>query len=375
MENNNVTANTAPANTAAANMATSNTAPVSADKKCPSCGGTLAFDPVTARLCCKFCGSFVDVTYESTATDLGYTFEELLRITKDSGFMKTTGKSIICSTCGGSFTTMASAISNLCPFCGSNTIAESPVEGGAPEPMGILPFCITKEKASEIRTIWLSKQRFPPKDLMQNARISDITGVYVPYWVFNSYVHSNYSGMFMYSTVRGVQWRQGHGTIDVPVSDMAIIASGNIDKDPPWNKAANFDMRCLVKYDPSLVSGFWAENSTVDGPAVWQRAGIRIRELVSEAAVKQRRALRCGELEMNPVASYTRAKYILAPMWISSFIYNNEVYRIIINGQTGYAEGRFPRSIRRLVTRIILIVGISISIFITLGIILTLLGF
>jgi len=43
---------------------------------------------------------------------------------------------------------------------------------------------------------------------------------------------------------------------------------------------------------------------------------------------------------------YTDVQYrhILLPLWISSYRFNNKVYNVFVNGQTGEVFGRYPIS-------------------------------
>ena len=39
-----------------------------------------------------------------------------------------------------------------------------------------------------------------------------------------------------------------------------------------------------------------------------------------------------------------RYKYLIVPVWINSFFYDNKLYMIAINGQTGKIDGQWPKS-------------------------------
>ena len=47
-------------------------------------------------------------------------------------------------------------------------------------------------------------------------------------------------------------------------------------------------------------------------------------------------------------------KYLLLPVWMSSFKYKGKVYNFIINGQTGKVGGRAPVSALRIIIAVIL---------------------
>jgi hypothetical protein len=61
-----------------------------------------------------------------------------------------------------------------------------------------------------------------------------------------------------------------------------------------------------------------------------------------------------ARIEMTPEASNVHAKYVLAPIWITSFDYNGTIYRVLVNGQTGNIVGTWPRSLKR----VFMIIGI-----------------
>ena len=42
-------------------------------------------------------------------------------------------------------------------------------------------------------------------------------------------------------------------------------------------------------------------------------------------------------------------KYLLLPVWISNFKYNDKVYQFMVNGQTGKVAGRTPLSIPKII--------------------------
>jgi len=55
-------------------------------------------------------------------------------------------------------------------------------------------------------------------------------------------------------------------------------------------------------------------------------------------------------------------KYVLAPIWIANYKFNNEIYNFVVNGQTGKIAGKSPVSI----PKVILTILIAIIVFIVL---------
>ena len=106
-------------------------------------------------------------------------------------------------------------------------------------------------------------------------------------------------------------------------------------------------MNMMKRYDPNLLAGFWSESYTVDGPTTWQNAMGRIYDMIKRDIKQMEAADVISKLDMQPQATNIRAKYILAPIWITSFDYHGTIYRVLINGQTGNIVGTWPKSFKR----------------------------
>ena len=321
----------------------------SQDNKCPSCGGTLSFDPATGGLVCNFCGNHVAINTVPAAPGLGYTLEELQH---NGGRRLQYGmKHVLCGTCGGSFISEASAISGLCPYCGSNSITESGDAAGVLEPTGIVPFKISKEEAQNIFKQWITARRLAPMDIAKNAQITDLVGVYVPYWVYDCDTYTPYSGKFGKTYGSGddsyTKYHKSSSVCQMPVKNLTLLASGRLESDSFWKSVSKFDFNFMKRYDSNLLSGFWSESYTVDGVTAWQTAMNRIYEMIRKQIMRNEDADCIARIDMQPQAGNIRAKYVLAPIWITSFDYHGTIYRVLVNGQTGSVAGTWPKSFKR----------------------------
>ena len=126
----------------------------------------------------------------------------------------------------------------------------------------------------------------------------------------------------------------------------------------------------MKKYDPNLLAGFWSESYTVDGTTAWQTAMGKIYDMIHRSIKNLENADVVAKIDMKPEASNVRAKYVLAPIWITSFDYHGTIYRVLINGQTGNIVGTWPRSLKR----IFIIIGIVAGALFSLSLIRALIG-
>ena len=319
------------------------------DNKCPSCGGTLSYDPETGGLTCNFCGNKVELKTMPAAPGLGYSLQELQNNVGRK--LQSTAKQVECGTCGGKFLAESSAISGLCPYCGSNSITVVGEASGTLEPTGVIPFKISKDEAQGLFKQWISGRRLSPMDIKKNSQITELVGVYVPYWVFDCETYTPYNGKFGRTYGSGddqyTKYHKSSGVCKMPIKNLTLVASSRLANDSFWKAVSKFDMNFMKKYDPNLLAGFWSESYTVDGPATWQTAMGKIYDMIKREIKSMEAADVISKIDMQPQATHIRAKYVLAPIWITSFDYHGTVYRVLINGQTGNIVGTWPKSLKR----------------------------
>ena len=329
------------------------------DNKCPSCGGTLAFDPAVGALVCAFCGRTTALQSETAAPWEGYSLQDLQN--NAGKRLQSAAKRVVCGTCGGVFIAVASSISGLCPYCGSNSISVSGDAAGTLEPTGIIPFRIGKDEAQNSFMQWIRGRRFSPMDIAKNAQITDLAGVYVPYWVFDCDTNTPYSGKFGKTYSDGdssyTRYHKSSGVCEMPIRDLTFVATGRLEKDPFWKAVSQFDMTAMKKYDPNLLAGFWSESYTIDGSAAWQTAMSKIYDLIRRKIKNAENADVIAKIDMQPMAANVRAKYVLAPIWVTSFEYRGTIYRVLINGQTGNIVGTWPKSFKKFFMIVGLVAG------------------
>ena len=123
------------------------------DRKCPSCGGTMLFDPGWDRLLCQSCG-YKEVIPElvSKIPVPELDFNSALNYASHDWGMET--QIVQCSQCGGETINNKLLLSGKCPFCGSNTLLPAKPGTDVMAPNGIIPFKISNNISTFILVIW-----------------------------------------------------------------------------------------------------------------------------------------------------------------------------------------------------------------------------
>ena len=165
------------------------------DKKCPCCGGIMDFDPSSGMLHCPYCEHQEQIKVENPkfeAVELDfYAAEE--EASCDWGVAT---KSVICKACGAETIYDVNEMSNTCPYCGSNQVMDDPNSKKVMAPGGVLAFKISAEDASSRFKQWIKRKFFCPKLAKESAKPDAFTGIYVPYWTFDSHTESDYHGEY-----------------------------------------------------------------------------------------------------------------------------------------------------------------------------------
>ena len=334
------------------------------DKKCPNCGATVTYDPATLKMICEYCG----YSRELPKPDRNTALEEIdfesakLRSNKDWG---TKQKSIVCKMCGAESLYDEALTASTCPFCGSTSVMPVDDDEDIMAPGGVVPFEISKEKASTLFTSWLGHKIFTPTAAKKSCKAENFAGIYLPYWTYDSETTSSYDAQlgYEYRVKRGdhyetkVKWKRYTGVYEEFIDDQVVYASKKT-VNPSINAVSQFDFTKLKPYNPEYISGFVAERYTLGLDDGWEQAkGFIQRTLKSHLGSKLRstyNADRVGTINLSTVYDKVTFKYLLAPIWMASFKFNGKVYNFVVNGQTGKVAGKAPISWLRVAIAIIL---------------------
>lgn len=331
---------------------------------CSGCGGAMTFDSESQALKCPYCGKEEAIAasdFEPVEHDLDTDFgegEEDAALT-DWGVKQQT---IHCESCGGETIIPALQTAAACVFCGSpKMLAQG--DRASIRPETVIPFQVSENEAAESFRKWKKKRWFVPNEFKRGNVRSKLTGIYIPYWTYDSETSSDYTaerGDYHYRTVtktrtvngktetyteqeRYTVWHWVHGDYDRSFDDILIPASGQYDSEL-LEKLGNFELSELTGYKPQYLSGFIAERYSIDRSQGWERAQERIEdtlrsEIRSEIGGDEIRGLSIR------TSYYDRTyKHILLPVWNANYSYKNRPYRYMVNGQTGLVSGHVPRS-------------------------------
>ena len=317
-------------------------------QRCSNCGGELTFTPGTSHLTCPYCGSSQEISNQSHTEQ--FQEHDYLAYLQESQKQETqiAVTTTQCSGCHAHLTLSADTIAEQCPYCGTSIILSDTTTQNIIAPKGILPFKIRARKGREQYQKWVQSRWFAPNDFKRQATLHDtLSGVYLPYWTFDTNTITTYTGkrgtIHRREKSTSTSWRNVSGTISMLFDDILVVASDSlphkyVDTLEPW------DLENLVPFNRDYLRGFQAEQYQIDLPTAFTEAQGKIEKIIT-AKIKQD----IGGDKQKITSQFTNYdaitfKHILLPLWSTAYRYKWNTYRTVINGRTGEVQGERPWS-------------------------------
>ena len=359
--------------------------------KCPQCSANLIFNPDTQKLECAFCGGAFDpsqiesVVEELTtdkkigATDQAQAFEgdkdSVFEAEADNAEFKVTEQEgaaednadkteFVCNACGARVVTDSHTSATFCAFCGSPALVGQRLAENF-RPKYLIPFSVSREKAEEKFIAWAKGGRWTPMNFVSKKNIEKLTGLYVPFWLFDYNITMDVTGKGTTSSISGniKTIHEYEVTCKGPMKFGGVPFDGETRIDDELMEAIEpFHMDKMIPYDYKYLPGFFADRYDLDPQGLKDRAVKRGREYINQYVNSKVKKYETFSIKQNnSVFTDIRADYALLPVWFMSYKYLGKYYYFAVNGQTGEVAGKLPISpLKKLIFFFVLLAIISV---------------
>lgn len=337
------------------------------DHKCITCDAILKFNPKSQKWKCEYCGS-------------EYTLEDLKKedINQNQNIHPKKSSNISyngyhCPDCGAEIIMDENTSVTECVYCGNTAIINERLDGKF-APKKIIPFKKDKEDAIKAFTTYKKWKWFMPKEFIQKKNIEKISGIYIPFYLYDIDVTARIN----VQATRLTTWsdrdyrytrtdyydvlRDGNMSFKMVPTDASKKFSDDImDSIEPYNYNE------LVDFDSSYISGFLSEKYDLSIDELSDRAKKRAEQTAVETLLNNVIGYDTKKItSLNKIAKRKdTSKYVLLPVWMLNIKYNNNIYTFAMNGQTGKFIGNVPISWKRVVKYWLgIFVGVSIIVLI-----------
>ena len=307
--------------------------------KCPTCGANIFYEPELQSMMCRDCGNVYSPDTMELRGSLGISKEHDYMGDDDMSEEDKMRHEIVCNSCGATLIADENTMSTMCPFCGSPALITRRMTREF-KPDYIIPFKIDKDQAKTIAKNWLNTRSYVPWGFKNKCRLTNMTALYVPFWLLDCVVHSEQGGT---GKIGGraleVNAKMAYHVKGVPFDASVKIANKLMEAIEPY------DYKDMVRFESKYLQGFYADKYDQVPTDITNRIVRRIDKFSRDEIGLI--SHRYQEFEVRSEKNLTwmsdaSVKYCLLPVWFMTVEFEGSTYQFAINGQTGEASGQVP---------------------------------
>lgn len=274
--------------------------------QCPACTGPLHFAGALGKLECEYCGTAYDVAEiealyaEKEEKAQAASEQEAEKAAKRAASGAEDGwdaggagaawsdeeaaglRSYCCPSCGAEIVCDQTTAATSCVYCGNPTVVPGQL-GGNLKPDYVIPFKLDKDAAVKALKKYYKGKRLLPKAFSGDNHISELQGVYVPFWLFDgeadceasydaSRSHTHTEGDYeVTETEHYIVERQGSFQFQrIPVDGSSKMPDAHMDSIEP------FDYSELKPFSTAYLPGYLADKYDMNAEESVPRANERV---------------------------------------------------------------------------------------------------
>lgn len=331
---------------------------------CPGCGAYLRFDGAAGKWVCDYCDSVYtkeeleqrgvqteDSGYAVQTEDSGETGETSWAFQEnvEEGVSAEQLQAYRCPNCGAEIVTDSVTAATFCVFCQNPTVIPQRFDGKY-RPSAILPFATNQAQAKEAFRRLCKGKKLLPAGFLSKQRLEKITGVYVPFWLFDCKADFDYHATGEIHTV----WSDGdyqytktdlyhiHRAGSMDFENIPLDASEHME-DRLMDALEPFDFSKVQPFDMRYLSGYLAEVYTYEPKDLYQRMTERITPGVRRQIEGKNRPYHLvHSVRCDTAFQSEHQAYLLLPVWMLVSEFQGQRYLFAMNGQTGKVVGELP---------------------------------
>lgn len=350
----------------------------SISEKCITCNAPLKYNSKSNLFECEYCGNKFTIedleSYKKKLASLKITEKKKEQDKKYNTF---SSEAYHCENCGANIILGHNTASTSCVYCKSSAIIKERLDG-VYAPSKIITFSFSKEDAINKFKELCKGRRLMPNDFDNPKNISDMEGLYVPFWLYNcenkATLYASCKDITTWTDSRYINTKTDYYKVTVG----GVLSFNNV----PNDAASRFDDNIMHAIEPFnynefkefnmfYLSGYLSEKYDVLYNDAYTITKGRIDDDSKKYLLNKISGFDSKIIDSyNSDISMLNNDYVLLPVWVLNIKYKDRIYHFAMNGQTGKMVGEIPVDIKKLWLAIIInLVGIFLISLIILVII------
>jgi hypothetical protein len=283
---------------------------------------------------------------------------------------------IACESCGATLRLEESLRTAECAYCASPMVVERPASADRPDPAFVVGFLVDRERAVTAVSRWIGSRGPFVRSDFKKSTIKKTRGVYLPAYLYGAVADTWYEaeigedytetetdtdskGQRRTRRVTRTEYRELAGKQARYILDALVTASKGIPNEE-LAEIEPFDLRALRRYTPAILSGWLAEEPSLDPDACRRLAQGESIQRVGDELPGFMPGDSHHSLRFSTHLEDEIIDLVLLPVWVFSMRYaeNKPPVRILMNGQTGKVHGKVPLSSRKIGAAVIFAFGL-----------------
>lgn len=338
--------------------------------RCPCCGGEISFNSKEQKLVCPYCDTSFEIEtlkkydeqlQETSKDDMDWDIASNCETLDNEELVMYT-----CKNCGGEIICGKETVATSCPYCSSPVIMNKNVHGQL-RPNYIIPFKLDCDDAKRLLLKHFEGKAFLPRSFKKDSTLNEIKGIYVPFWVYSCLadVKQRYKATRIshYSDDEYDYTKTNHYSLTregtVEFNNVPVDASSKID-DEYMQSIEPFDYNDATTFETGYLAGYYADKYDEDKTVSEPKANKRIKNSTESIFKTTVSSYSTAIVEHSNIKLTNKhIDYYFLPVWILSLKWNDQIYTLMMNGQTGKLSGNLPADMKLFWKSVIIISLIS----------------
>ncbi len=138
-----------------------------------------------------------------------------------------------------------------------------------------------------------------------------------------------------------IDWRWESGQVQADYRDLLVTGSSHVSR-ILLERIQPFELNSLATYSPDYLAGWQAQVYDVPLEKAWDEGRAQMREQSKQQCRQSIHSSHVRNFSMAADFEDEAWRFILLPVYLTAYRYDQRVFQVLVNGQSGKIAGQKP---------------------------------